>query len=116
MKVPSAKHVSASASEEGKKQDKGTFYESKLKAQKVESTEEVCGLDCYDKSSGKLVLMDVDREVTRSSGKDSLLAFLPNRSEKEEINKNVEAGRGMKVGMVILVFENLIETLDYENG
>ena len=65
--------------------------EAKSKVQKSESDEEDSGFECYNKSDGKLVHVDVDNEITE---RDTTLALLPNRSVEEEINNYSEARVG----------------------
>ena len=50
---------------------------AKLKVRKVESDEEASDFDCYDKSDGKLVDVDIDKEVTEG---DPTVALIQKRS------------------------------------
>ena len=65
--------------------------ESKSKVQKVKSAEEHSDFECCDKSNGKPVHVNVDREITE---RDPTHALLPNRSEKEELNNNGKTSGG----------------------
>ena len=79
-------------SEEAPKQEERIISESKAKIREVESDKKDSDFECSNKSDGKPVYVDVDKEITGSSQKDPTLAFVPNRSEKEEINNNGETG------------------------
>ena len=68
--------------------EEGIISESKLKVRRVESDEEHSDSECYDKSEGKPVHVDIDKETTQ--GNKSTLSLLPNRSEEDEINKTDE--------------------------
>ena len=72
--------------------EEGKTSESKLKVRKTESDEEGSDFDCYDNYEGKPVHVDIDNETTEEN--KSTLALLPNRSEKDEINKNGETRDG----------------------
>ena len=87
LRGSSGKYVSAS--EKARKQQKGIIAESKPINRKVESDDEDSDFECYDKS----VNVNVDKEVTGSSGKEPTLVLLPNKSE-EKVNKNVETRVG----------------------
>ena len=54
----------------------------------MDSDEEVSDFDCYDRSEGKPVHVDVDKDITE--GNKPTLELLPNRSEEEETNSNRE--------------------------
>ena len=77
--------MSVSASEKRKKQEEVTILESKPQVLKIEPQDEDSYIVCYDKLHGNPVHEDVDNEITESSGKDSVLAFLPNRSDEAGI-------------------------------
>ena len=102
----------ASASQKRRKQDKGIISESKGRVRKNESEEEHSGVQCYDKSDEKPVHVDVDKEMTGSSGKGPTLALILSKSEEDEINHISELELGMIVRIVISVFGDLKENLD----
>ena len=52
------------ASEKGQKLEEGTIFKPKPKVRKVESKENDSDFEGYDKSAGKPVHVDVDKEVT----------------------------------------------------
>ena len=60
---------------------------SKPKVRKVESDEDDSDFECYNKSDGKPVHVDIDKVVTEGG---PALALLPNKSEEDERNMNVE--------------------------
>ena len=101
---PGRKNVSTS--EKARKQDEGIFSAFKPKVQKVESDEENSDFECFDKSNGKPVDVDVDKDFTE---RDPALALLPNRPEEEETNNN-----GM--GMEIIACAAQTECLNHRNG
>ena len=87
MKRLNLKYVRAS--ENAQKQDVGIVSESKPDVRKVESDDDDSDFECYDKWDDKLVLVDVDREITGSRKEDPTLALLRNGSEE---NNNQDAG------------------------
>ena len=60
--------------------------------------------------------MDVGREITRGSGRDLTLAVLTITSEEDVINNIGEMGSRMIVGIVLLVFGDLIESLGHRSS
>ena len=90
LRGPGAKYVSAS--KRARMMEKGTISESEPIVRKVESDEEDSDLDCSDKSEGKPVHVDIDKETTE--GNKSTLALLPNRSDEVEVNNNGETRDG----------------------
>ena len=72
--------------------DEEIYSQSKLKVRKLESDEEGNDFQCYDKSDGNPGHVDIDEEITEM---DPTLALLPNRSEVEEMNNNIETMVGM---------------------
>ena len=85
LRGPSGKYVSAS--EKARKEEERTVSASKAKVRKVESEKEDSGFEYYNKSEGKPIHVDIDKETTEGG---PALALLPNRSEEDEINNNVE--------------------------
>ena len=80
-----------SASEKAKKtEEEGTISASKPKVRKVKSDEYDSDFECYSKSDGKSVHVDIDKEVTKGG---PALALLSNKSE-EEINNTGETMGG----------------------
>ena len=75
-----------SASEKAWKQDESFFSESKPRVQKIESNGDDSNFECYDKLDRKPVHVDVDREITRSSGRYPTFTLLPKISVEEAIN------------------------------
>ena len=53
----------------------------------VECDEDKSDFECYNRSDGKPVHVDIDKEVPEEW---PALALLPNKSEEEEINNNGE--------------------------
>ena len=88
LRGPGGKYVSAS--EKARKVEEGNISESKAKVQK-ESDERDNDFECYDKSDGKPVHVDVNKEVTEGNPTHALL---PNRSEEDKINNNGETRGG----------------------
>ena len=68
--------------------EKGIISESRPKVRKVDSDEEDSDFENYDRSEGKPVHVDIDKEITE--GNKPTLALLPKRSENDEINNNGE--------------------------
>ena len=62
--------------------------ESRPKVRKVASDDNDKDFECYDRSQGKLAHGDVDKDIAESN--KPTLVLLPNRSEEDEINNNVE--------------------------
>ena len=62
LRGPGGKNVSAS--EEARKLGEGIIPESQPKVWKVEPDEEDCDFECDDKSDGKPVHVEVDKEIT----------------------------------------------------
>ena len=88
LRRPGGKYVSAS--ERTRLMEDGTISEFKPKVRKVDSDEEDCDFERYDRSEGKPVQVDIDKRITE--GNKPTLTLLPNRSEADEINNNGEAG------------------------
>ena len=61
--------------------EEGTISEYKPKVRKMESDEDDSDFECYDRSEGKPVHVDIVREITE--GNKPTLALLPNRSEED---------------------------------
>ena len=78
--------------------EEGIFSESKPRIREVEWDGEDSDFDFYDKSEGKPLHVDIDKETTE--GNKSTLTVLPNRSEE---NKTVTITERHRMGMVILV-------------
>ena len=68
--------------------EEGIISESRPKVRKAASDEENSDFKCYDRSEGKPVHVDVDKEMAESN--KPTLALLPNRSEEDEFNNNGE--------------------------
>ena len=82
LRGPGGKYMSAS--EKAKKtEEERTISASKPKFRKVES-EDQSDIECYSKSDGKPVHVDIDKKVTEGG---PTVALLPNKSE---INNNGE--------------------------
>ena len=69
--------------------EEGIFSESRSKVRKVASDDDDdddddSDFECYDRSEGKPVHVDVDKEMAESN--KLTLALLRNRSEKDEFN------------------------------
>ena len=79
------------ASERTQFKVEGNFSESKSKVQKVESDEKESDFECCDKSDGKPVHVNIDKELAVDKPTPALL---PNRSEEDEINRKGETGDG----------------------
>ena len=95
LRGPGGKYVSAS--EKAKNvEEEGTILASKPKVRKVESDEDGSDFECYNKSDGTPVHVDIDKEITEGG---PALALPPNKSE-EEMNDNGET----MVGTVIFVY------------
>ena len=62
--------------------------EYKPKVRKVELDEEDSDFECYDRSEGKPVGVDIDNKITERN--KATLAPLPNRPEEDENNNNGE--------------------------
>ena len=67
--------------------EEGTISASEPKVRKVESDKEDSDFECYNKSDGKPVHVDIDKEATEA---EPALTLLPNRPQDEELNNNVE--------------------------
>ena len=78
-----------SALEKAQKVEEGTISASKLKVRMVESDEDDSDLECYNKSDGRLVHVDIDKEVTE---REPALALVPNKSEEENNNNGETIG------------------------
>ena len=78
-----------SASWKAQNVEKGTIYASKPEVRKLEYDEEKSNFECYNKSDGKPVQVDIDKEVTEGG---PALALLPSKSD-EEIKNNDETMR-----------------------
>ena len=89
-----------------KTEEEGTISASKPKVRKVESIEDNSDFECYKKSDGKPIHVDIDKEVIEGG---PALALLRNNSEEKEINVNCET-RGR--GTVILADAFLTEHLN----
>ena len=89
LRGPGGKYVSAS--ERAQMMEEGVISESKLRVRKVESDEEGSDFECYDKSDGKPVHVNIDKDLAVDN---STLSLLPNRSEEDEINYKGETGDG----------------------
>ena len=89
LRGPRGKDVSAG--EKTRRVEELIISVSKAKVQKVELDEEVGDLECYHKSDGKPVHVDIDKEVTE---REPTLALLPNSSQEGEINNNAETRCG----------------------
>ena len=74
-----------SASEKATKAEEGITSVSKPKARKVECDEDDSKFYCYNKSDGKPIHIDIDKEVTE---RGPALALLPNESKEKEIKNN----------------------------
>ena len=81
-----------STSETARKIEEGLFCESKLKPREVDLDEEDSDFECYDKSDDKPVHVDVDKEVNE---RDPTNTLVPNGSEEDEMDKNVETRCGI---------------------
>ena len=71
--------------------EEGIFSQSDSKVGKVDSDKEQSECDCYDKSEGKPVHVNIDKELAVDK---PTLALTPNRSEEDEINNNDQTGDG----------------------
>ena len=67
-------------------------------------------MECYDKSEGKPVQVDIDLEVVE--GNKPTLALLLNRSEEDEIHNNGET----REGMVVIIYADQTEYLNHRKG
>ena len=72
--------------------EEGIISEPKPRFRKVESDEEDSDFECNDKSEGKPVHVDIDKETTE--GNKSTTALLLNRSEEDKNNINDETRDG----------------------
>ena len=63
LKGPGRKYVSAS--EKSRLVGERFISESKPNVQKMDSDEEDSDFECYDRSEGKAVLVDIDKELTK---------------------------------------------------
>ena len=79
------------ASEETRKLEEQIVFASKWKVRKVESDKKDSNFECYNKTDGKPVHLDIDKEVTEA---ELTLALLPNRSEDDARNNNGETRSG----------------------
>ena len=66
--------------------EEGIISESRPKVRKVASGDEDNDLECYDRSEGQPVHVDVDTEMAESN--KPILALLPIRTKEDEININ----------------------------
>ena len=89
LRVPGGKYVSAS--EGAQLMEEGIISEPKSKIRKVESDKQESDFDCYDKSDGKSVHVNIDKELAIDK---PTLALLPNRPGDGEINNNGVTGDG----------------------
>ena len=81
-----------SASEKAKKpEEEGAISASKPKTRKVELDEDDREFECYNKSDGEPVHVDIDKKVTDGGPP---LALLLKKLEEEEINYNSETTDG----------------------
>ena len=76
-----------SASKKAQKVEEGTFFTCKLNVRKVEYDEANSDFECNNKSEGKLVHVDIDKEFIEGGQAPALLS---SKSEEEEININGE--------------------------
>ena len=86
MQGPGGKYVSVS--ERIQLMEEGIISESRPKVRKVASHDDGSDFECYDRSEGKPVHVDVDKDMNESN--KPTLALSPTRSEKDEINNNDE--------------------------
>ena len=89
--------------------EEAIIFELKWRSQKVESDEQDSDFECYDKSNGKPVHVDVHKEI---AGRGPTFALLPNRLWEEERNNIGET----RVGTVILVYAGVTEYLSHRKG
>ena len=85
----------------------GIICESKPKARKVDTDEEDTDIECFLKSDGKLVHLDIDKKV--NNWNTPTVALLPNRIEEDRINQNGEKSDGTE----ILVYADQTEFLNH---
>ena len=78
LRGPVEKNVSVS--EKAQLMEEGIISESNSKVRKVESSEKQNDFECYDKSDGKTVHVNIDKELAVHK---PTLVLLPNRSEEE---------------------------------
>ena len=71
----------------------GVISKSQPKVRQVELGEEGSDFECYDKSEGKQVHVDIDKETTEEN-KSTLAPPLSKRSEEDEIKNNDETRDG----------------------
>ena len=90
----SGNYESASARE--RKQKEGIIPKFNPKVRKVESEDEDSNFECYNKSNGKPLHVDVDKQTSGSDERNSTLVVLLNRREENKINNNGEIGVGSK--------------------
>ena len=94
-----------SASKKTRKVEERRFSESKPEVRKLESDEEGSDFECFDKSDGNLLNVDIDNEVAERY--KPLPALLPSRSEEDENNnKNRSRTATLSVNMAD---KNLVE-------
>ena len=74
------------------KQYNGTISESKPKVPKTKLGDQDSNFECYKKSDGKLVHVEVVKEVTTSDERSPTLALPSNKSEEDENNNIGEIG------------------------
>ena len=99
LRGPGEKYVSAL--EKARKLEEGIVSESTLKVRKVKTDERDSDFECYDKSYRKPVHVDVDKETTGSSQRETTLALL----EEEKISTTtVTQVLRMVIGIVILAY------------
>ena len=87
LRGPGGKCVSAS--EKAQKVEEGTICASKPQIRKEESDEDNSDFDCYNKSDGKPVHVNIDKEITEGG---PALAWIPNKSEEETNNNDDTMG------------------------
>ena len=97
-----------SFSEKAHKVEEGTISTSKPKVWKVKSDEDDSDFECYNKSDGQPVHVDIDKEGT---GGRPALALLPNKSDEKLINSSET-----RVRTVSLVYTGLTEHLNQRSG
>ena len=80
-----------SVSKKAQKVEEGTFFTSTLNVRKVEYDEANSDFECNNKSEGKPVLVDIDKEFIEGGPAPALL---PSKSEEDEINNSGETMGG----------------------
>ena len=89
LRGPGGKYISAS--ERAQLMEVVIISDSKTKVRKVELVQDESDFECSDKSDGKPVYADVEKELAVDK---PILELLPNRSEEDETNNNGETGDG----------------------